>query len=74
MASIPHCTSEAGGHERAGRVRKTVRDKCGGHAVALDGEVREGAQSAMPERPLLRMAQKFNIQSLGLSHRQQETI
>lgn len=46
MAGIAHCTRKAGSHERAGCVRRTVRIKCDGHAVALGGEGREGAQCA----------------------------
>lgn len=46
MAGIPHCTMKAGGHERAGCIRRTVRIKCDGRAVALGGEGREGARCA----------------------------
>lgn len=46
MAGIAHCTRKAGSHERAGCVRRTGRIKRDGHAVALGGEGREGAQCA----------------------------
>lgn len=60
MAGSPTIPMEAGSHERAGGIG--MRIQYGGHVAALDGE---GHRVTIPERPLSKMAQEFNMQSLA---------